>query len=971
MRRALWALGGMTALAVQAAEAPPPWHAFAPAEVLGARSWLQSHPTLDGRGLYVAVLDTGVDPRASGLESLPQGGVKVVEARDFTGQGDVSLEWAPPLAGAAAGGAGTLTLQLGALQVRDVQALLPPPPDARYYLGVFHETQIGPPELRDLNRDGKPDGDLALLAWRIGPGDDDVRVAMDLDGNGSFAGEQVVGPYHVAAELLLPPARNPAQGGPQLSFAVEPDLPARRVSLHFTDGSHGTHVAGIIAGHRTNAAAGWDGVAPGARILSLKIGHNARAGGATTTESFKKALDFAAKWSREKAAPVVVNASYGTAAGTPGHTDIDSYVDKLVAENPLLTVSFSAGNEGPGLSTVGTPAGADLALAVGALVPRDSVPTLYGGRAQGDELFAFSSRGGDLCKPEVVAPGTASAAVPVWDAKEIKQGTSMAAPHIAGAMLLVWSALLATPGAEALLGRTLHSGVVRSALIASAAPIAGYELVAQGAGIPNIERAAAIGRRLAPLRAPLGYHLEHRAPRADGKAVAGGMWRSGVQGLSGVTKLDVRALLPTTWPAAEREAFSAPFELASEADWLEVARPQVLLRGERPTTLELRLHPERLRQPGLYSTRLVARPVGAASGQIAWQAWQTVVVPERFDSARGWSRGWSVQHLAPGRVWRTFVQTPPGARQLRVSARRHAGAFAQVSLAAYGPDSGRVRPPQRVLSSRDGTDVEWLLAGERFTPGTWELTFAASLSEVEESHFDVEVAFTALEVRPIAPLRAESGGLAATEVTLSHVEDRVVHVSGRGRVDRVVRQEKADVTGDRYSRSVILGPESAGATLRFRMDTALFDKTTDVAMTVSEEGGKELASGGFAGSRGEISFRKTGAGEQKFTVQVAAAFAHKQTAPWKLDVEESFEWSNPVALAVTGPDGAALSLYPFVPQTLTLKAQSALPQPVKNGHWAGQLELVEADGRQRWLVLPLERLGPGAALKPPHKLEPP
>ena len=53
--------------------------------------FLTGHPTSDGRGVVIAVLDTGVDPSIPGLTKTPDGEVKVIDVQDFTGQGDVKL----------------------------------------------------------------------------------------------------------------------------------------------------------------------------------------------------------------------------------------------------------------------------------------------------------------------------------------------------------------------------------------------------------------------------------------------------------------------------------------------------------------------------------------------------------------------------------------------------------------------------------------------------------------------------------------------------------------------------------------------------------------------------------------------------------------------------------------------------------------------------------------------------------------
>ena len=65
---------------------------FLPIEDIGAREFLEAHPDFDGRGVIVAVFDTGVDMTIPGLGLTSQGLTKVIDLRDFTGQGDIELE---------------------------------------------------------------------------------------------------------------------------------------------------------------------------------------------------------------------------------------------------------------------------------------------------------------------------------------------------------------------------------------------------------------------------------------------------------------------------------------------------------------------------------------------------------------------------------------------------------------------------------------------------------------------------------------------------------------------------------------------------------------------------------------------------------------------------------------------------------------------------------------------------------------
>jgi len=197
---------------------------------------------------------------------------------------------------------------------------------------------------------------------------------------------------------------------------------------------HGTHVAGILAGSGEGAGPDRDdvrGVAPAAQVVSFDISQD------FTTSNALRAFEWIYENHEEEDIDAVTNA-WGRLE-SPATYDPDDPVVRassaLVADG-LVTV-FSAGNGG----------GQDSRMTVEATNP--DVITVGAATDQG-EIESYSSRGPvydtdgnpvNWTKPDLVAPGshvvsTQPAGEP-GPAYTTMNGTSMAAPHVAGTVALV------------------------------------------------------------------------------------------------------------------------------------------------------------------------------------------------------------------------------------------------------------------------------------------------------------------------------------------------------------------------------------------------------------------------------------------------------------------------------------------------------------------------------------------------------
>lgn len=166
---------------------------------------------------------------------------------------------------------------------------------------------------------------------------------------------------------------------------------------------HGTHVAGTVGGSE-------DGIAPDVMLHSVKVFECNDFGLPTaTTEQVIAGIDWVAA---NHAAPAVANLSLGGGASAALDTAVDGLIDVGV------TVVVSAGNNNQDACGQ-SPARVPRAITVGATTRLDT-------RAS----FSNTGRCLDLFAPgeEVVSANFSSDS-----ARSAKSGTSMAAPHVAGA----------------------------------------------------------------------------------------------------------------------------------------------------------------------------------------------------------------------------------------------------------------------------------------------------------------------------------------------------------------------------------------------------------------------------------------------------------------------------------------------------------------------------------------------------------
>jgi len=460
-------------------------------------SFVQHNPTFDGRGVIIGVLDTGIDPGAEGLQVTTTGEPKLIDIVDCSGSGDVDMSKKvtfPKEAGDADVSADDPSSLTG---LTGRKLLLPTTmknPTKTYHLGMKRAYELYPDnltrrvkgerkkawtkqreaqelaskkKLSDFHLANKPDdkgkypADVAKVLTNIedeiselkgaydkyddpGPLFDCVvwhdgeswQAMVDTSETGDFTSTKPMTNYRVNRDYRL------VDNVSMLNYSVNIYDEGSILSINVDAGAHGSHVAGICAGYHPDRE-DLCGVAPGAQVISLKIG-DSRLGSMETGPGLIRAMTEAKRLGCD-----VINMSYGEACCLANSGRFIEEANELVNKWGVIFVA-SAGNNGPALTTVGCPGGTTTSLiSVGAYVSPSMMTVEYSMRelstADGSN-YTWSSvgpaeDGGNGV--DVIAPGGAICSVPNWclQKNQLMNGTSMSGPNCAGCVALLCSGL--------------------------------------------------------------------------------------------------------------------------------------------------------------------------------------------------------------------------------------------------------------------------------------------------------------------------------------------------------------------------------------------------------------------------------------------------------------------------------------------------------------------------------------------------
>lgn len=511
----------------------------------GLPDYWSKNPTHDGRGVKVGVIDDGISPVSSGFQKTTDGQRKFIAKKT--------------------------TSDLLTLTLKEVD-LMQPPQILQDYIhlkgnkwhGEINEAALNPliswrALLTDLNGDGKKTTiEVAVIEFGV-----QKRVCVDVNVSQKFEPEECFGTFEHSGEYGFWDTNK--------LFEIIAEFDEASKKLMLTQGergsdSHGEGVASVLAGHKI--AGQFDGVAPGAQIVDYDFTEQ------SATQAFYTIGDFinAIEWLGSKNVEVA-NISYSIFfTSAAGQAFMKKALTKVV-EHYNMVVSFSAGNNGPGLGSLNRrliyP---DNVLVAGAFVSQDLDEYVHGvtGLPADGRVVWYSSRGpgplgGD--GPTVISPLASLAHSNPQSGFMPFSGTSSASPALAGLATVLISSVKQ-------LGLNYDASAIVHAIRMSGQPISTSAYIDQGYGLPNINRALEIYKTLIKGEQFTSVDVQvTTAPRIDGQIATGLLLKSSNL-KSEDHRVAIKGVFAKSVPAQQSAHILKTVLLRSNASWL--SQPQRL-----------------------------------------------------------------------------------------------------------------------------------------------------------------------------------------------------------------------------------------------------------------------------------------------------------------------------------------------------------------------------------------------------------
>lgn len=729
--------------ATSTAQSPTEWpprlsdyplrHPYSPIKDLDAADFLAKHPTWDGRGVTIALLDGNLDLLLPEFQTAYTADGKAVpkiadylNVTDPRDDGDINPQWVN-MQQTVTSSAGKASFEGNTFTV---------PRDGTYRIGFFSERRFNMDSNaayidQDIDRNGNPKGDDGLFGVLWDETTNDVWV--DTNRDLSFADEKAMTDYIKREDVGIFGKDDPKTPVRDcVGFAVQTDPKNKFVSINVGIYQHATEIMGSVVGNK-HPKGRLQGVAPGARLVSVFYGvSNAHGLIEGLITAFKHPL-----------VDLIVLEQSVAIASLPYLLADATHPISIVAERlteRYKKLMFVPGDNSPAFGFVAEDGLAPGAVSVGGYQNKESYRINWGFIPENDDnlhwgALSHGPSGAGALKPDLIAPSGQMSTDPGYrkpmvmpkglyelpPGYSVDGGTSTATPMAAGATSLVVSAAKQS-------GVPHDAAPLKAAITGSTRYISNLAAHEQGNGLIQVGPAFELLKKLQAVqpititsRAPVRTKLSHLllTPHEGVGLYEREGWAVGDSGERTITL--TRTSGPSepmtfglTWYGNDG-TFSSPTTVTLPLNTLVAVPVAITAKKEGAHTAILSVdHPA---IPG-HAHRVLA----------------SIVVPYRFTLENGYSVKAEVTPPLPGDLG-VFVEVRPGTAVLTFST-----SSPNVGLTVVSPDRDNLYPCG--FDAPAGTPC----SVSRPQPGVWEINIAPKVGRTFDPEAPVPLKATPVTV---------------------------------------------------------------------------------------------------------------------------------------------------------------------------------------------------------------------------------
>ncbi len=612
----------------------------------------------------------------------------------------------------------------------------------------------------------------------------------------------------------------------------------------------------------------------------------------------RKCFDFADSVSKAQEKPCIVNMSFGIGSEITGRAEMEKYIDKLVKNNPYLYICISNGNEGPGISTTGLPAASSSVLSSGAILTKEVGNNLYGTIQDKDRLTYFTSRGGEVMKPDIASPGACVSTVPNFAHADRFWGTSMASPYTTGVVSLLMSAMKQEyPDVK------IPSFVLYQAIREGAVPMEGYTALDQGAGEINVLNAYKVLKKY--IKQGITKNYEHFTTQALATSMPN-LKSTALYVRNGnftTDKSEFRFRIKRT-NFIHKKKFYRIYNIKSSADWLIPVQRRIHFRNNQPAEITVRLNKKKMKEPGLYNAIITGyRADKTRFPEIRMMA--TVVIPYEFTPENNYKRVWKHETVGISGVKRYFLDVPAGATSLIIRVKNDDEKYALLLALLHDPDGRQV---EHQYFKYPGNSEESKIILPNPEPGVYEFDTFGYWSANDVSHYNLEISFESVERIDNLELNENHNRITIVN-RFGNFESYQLKAKFRGYKTEHVFKIKS---GEIYKMPVVFHKGEISKRFDVWISKEDFNKTTDFALMFNNSNGTTVARGGLTYQTESLSYVKRPKDDSTFTFVLAPAFALDK-GEMTVHVTETTNTSKKMKIIPSFAGSRTVKLYPSSP----------------------------------------------------------